>query len=168
MRSLVLAGVRRRQDLVRREDQVPEGRLFLDDAGVVLDVHRARHAVHQRGDVGGAAHFVQLAGASQLVLQRNEVDGAAPLGELHHLVEDAAVGVAEEVLGVDDLRREVERVVVQQDRAEHRPLRLEVVRKRAFLDRRVGHGYLFWLDPSATTLTFTLVTTSRWSFSGTA
>ena len=43
-------------------------------------------------------------------------------------------------LRVDDLGGEVERVVVQQDRAEHGPLRFEVVRKRAFGDGDVGHG----------------------------
>ena len=54
--------------------------------------------------------------------------------ELHHLVEDAAVRVAEEIAGVDHLGGEVERVVVQQDGAEDGALRLEVVRQRAFGD----------------------------------
>ena len=60
--------------------------------------------------------------------------------ELDHLVEDAAVRVAEEIARVDDLGGEVERVVVQQDRAEHGALGLEVVRKRAFGDGGFGHS----------------------------
>ena len=63
----------------------------------MLDVGRARHAVDERGDVGRAADFVELAGAPELFLQRDEVDRVAALGELHHLVEDAAVRVAEEI-----------------------------------------------------------------------
>ena len=49
------------EDLVRGVDQVPERRLLLDDAGVVLDVGRARHAVGERGDVRRAADLVELA-----------------------------------------------------------------------------------------------------------
>ena len=134
------AVVRGREDLVRGEDQVPEGRLLLDDPRVVLDVGRARHAVDERGDVGRAADLVELAGPPELFLQRDQIDGVAALGELDHLVEDAAVGVAEEIVGVDDLGGEVERVVVQQDRAEDGALRFEVVRQRAFGDGGSGMG----------------------------
>ena len=55
-------------------------------------------------------------------------------------VEDAAVRVAEEIARVDELRRVVERLVVDQDRAEDRLLRVEAVRKRAFGSGDVGHG----------------------------
>ena len=40
--------------------------------------------------------------------------------------------VAVEVLLGDDLRGEIERVVVNEDRAEHRSLGFEIVGKRAF------------------------------------
>ena len=43
-----------------------------------------------------------------------------------------AVGVAEEVARVDQLRRVVERVVAHEDRAEDRSLGVEIVRERAF------------------------------------
>ena len=130
--GLVLAVVGGREDLVGREDQVPERRLLLDDPRVVLDVGRARHAVDERGDVGRAADLVELARPPELLLQRDEIDRVVALRQLDHLVEDAPVRVAEEIVGVDDLGGEVERVVVQQDRAEHRPLGLEIVRQRAF------------------------------------
>ena len=58
--------------------------------------------------------------------------GIVALAERDHLVEDAPVRVAEEVARVDQLRGVVERLVVDQDRAEHGFLGLEIVRKRAF------------------------------------
>ena len=79
------------------EDQAAQRRLLLDDARVVLDVGRVRHAVDERRDVGRAADLVELARARELVLERDEVDGLAALDEADHLVEDAAVRVAEEV-----------------------------------------------------------------------
>ena len=85
-----------RQNLVRREDQVAKRRLLLDDAGVVLDVGGARDAVDERGDVGGAADFVEIADAIERLLQRDQIDRLAALGELDHPLEDAAMRVAEE------------------------------------------------------------------------
>ncbi len=137
--GLFLRLVGRGENLVRGEDQVPEGRLLLDDPRVVLDVGRARHAVDQRGDVGRTADFVDLAGSPQLLLERHQIDGVAPLDELHHLVEDATVRVAEEIAGVDHLGGEVEGVVVKEDGAEDGPLRLEIVGKRPFGDGGVRH-----------------------------
>ena len=62
--------------------------------------------------------------------------GVAALAERDHLLEDAPVRVAEEIARVDDLGGLVERVVVDQDRAEHGLLGFEVVRKRALARRR--------------------------------
>src|SRR5262249_30331754 len=173
--------VRRGQNLVRIKDQVPESRLFLDDAGVLRNVGRARHAVDERGDVRGAAHFFDFARAPELFFQGHEIDRLAPLGERHHLVEDAAVSVAEEVARVDDLRSEIKGVVVQQDGAENRPLRFEIVGKRPFGGDGLGHGTgepktensevkrsSSRHSTSGTTLTFTLAVTSRWSLMGTS
>ena len=119
-------------------------RLFLDDARVVLDVGGARHAVGQRRDVGRTADFVELAGARQLLLQRDEIDRLVPLVERNHLVEDAPMRVAIEVAAVDDLHREVERVVVDEDRAEHRALRFEIVRKRTLRSENSSVGHQKW------------------------
>ena len=132
------------EDLVRRKDQAAEGGLFLDDTGVVLDVGRARYAIDERRDVGRPADLLEVARTAQLLFERDEIDGVAALGERDHLVEDASMGLAKEVAGVDDLRCEVERVVVQQDRAEHGPLRFEIVRKRALNDSDVGHVNASW------------------------
>ena len=95
--GVFLGAVGGREDLVGREDEIPKGRFLLDDARVVLDVCRSGHAVDERGDVGRPADLVEIAGASELFFERHEIDGVAALGELHHLVE---------------------RVVVQQNRAQ--------------------------------------------------
>ena len=124
-----LVGVR--QNLVRREDQVAQRRLLFDDARVVLDVGGARDAVDERGDVGGAADLVEIAGAFERVFQRDQIDRLAAFGELDHPLEDAAMRVAEERARVDDRRGDVERFVVDENRAEDRALGVEVVRKRA-------------------------------------
>ena len=71
----------------------------------------------------------------ELVLESDEIDRLAAVGQPDHPLEDAPVRVAEEVLRVDDLRRLIERLVVDQDRAEHALLGFEVVRQDA-----VGHG----------------------------
>ena len=131
--------VGRREDLVGREDQVPESRLLLDDPRVVLDVGRARHAVDERGDVGRTADLVELAGSPELLFERDEIDRVAALRQPDHLLEDAAVRVAEEIGRVDHLGGEVEDVVVQQDRAEHRAFGFEIVRQRTFGDGEVWH-----------------------------
>ena len=138
-----LAGVRGRQDLVRRKNEIAKGRLLLDDPRVVLDVGRPRHAVDQRRDVGRAADLVEIARAPELLLQGHQIDGVVALRQLDHLVEDAPVGVAEEIAGVDHLGREVERVIVEQDGAQDRPFGFEIVGQRAIGDG-FGHDGLRW------------------------
>ncbi len=126
---LLLGLVRLDEDLVGRVDQVAQRRLLLDDARVVLDVRRPRHAVGERGDVRRAADIVEVARARQLFLERDEIDRVAALAERDHLVEDAPVRIAEEVARVDQLRRVIERFVVDQNCAEHGFFGVEIVRK---------------------------------------
>jgi hypothetical protein len=95
----------------------------------VLDVGRSRDAVDQRGDVRRPADFVELAGSTEFLFERHQIDGVAALGQLHHLLEDPAVRVAEEIARVDHLRGEVERVVVQQHCAKYGSFGFEIVRK---------------------------------------
>ena len=147
---LLIAFVGIRQDLVRRVDQIPQRRLFLDDARVVLDVGRLRHAVDERRHVGRPAHIVQLAATRELLFQRDEVDRRAALAERDHPIEDAPVRVAVEVAAVDHLRRGVEGVVVDEDRAEDRAFGFQIVRKRTFdCCDRLGHLIVRWGNANA-------------------
>ena len=138
---LLVRAVRVGQDLVRRVDQIPQRRLFLDDPRVVLDVGGPWHAVGQRRHVGGPADFVEIAATRQLFLQGDEVDRLVPLVERHHLVEDPAMRVAVEVARIDDLHGLIERVVVDEDGAKHRTLGFEIVRKRAVRSSNDGVGH---------------------------
>ena len=129
--GVLLGVVRARQHVGRGLNQPPEGRLFLDDPGVVLDVRRTRHAVRERRNVGGTADFLELPGPRELVLERDQVDRLAAIGEPDHLLEDAPVRIAEEVGGVDDLGGLIERLVVDEHRTKHALLGFEIVRKGA-------------------------------------
>ena len=62
----------------------------------------------------------------------DEIDRVVPLVQQHHLVEDAPVRVAIEIAAVYHLRRQVEGVVVDEDRAQDGTLGFEIVRKRTF------------------------------------
>jgi len=77
-----------RGDLARRRDQVPEHRLALDDARVVLDVDRRRDHVHDCGQVGRSSHSVEPLAAGKLVAQRDEVDRLALRVESQHRLVD--------------------------------------------------------------------------------
>ncbi len=137
---ILFGAVGRDRDVVRALNQRAERRLLLDDARVVPDVRRARHAVDQARDVRRPADLVEFARAAQLLFQRDQIDRVVALGERDHLVEDAAVRVAIEVIGVDDLDRFVHRFVAQDHRAEHGAFGFEIVREGAFRSCcRFGH-----------------------------
>ena len=100
-----------------------------------------RHAIDERGDVGRPADLIELAGLGQRLLQRDEIDRLVPVAEHDHLLEDAAVRVTEEIAGRDDFDGEVERFVVDQHRAEHRTLGLEIVRQRTLSGSSGNFGH---------------------------
>ena len=93
-----------------------------------------------KGDVGRPADLVDVTRPRQRLLQRDEVDRLVALVERDHALEDAPVRLAIEIAAVDDLCRQVERVVVDEDRAEHGSLGLEVVRERTLRSGNGGFG----------------------------
>ena len=133
--------VRVRDDLARRVDQISKRRLLFDDARVVLDVGRARDTVGKRRHVRGPAYLVEFTCACKLLFQRDEIDRIVPLVERDHAIEDATMRIPVEVLTVDDLRCEIERVVVDENRAEHRTFGFEIVRKRALRRGKSSIGH---------------------------
>src|SRR6266853_2917821 len=98
----------------------------------MLDVGDVRHAVHELGDIGGTAGGFQIAAAVKLVGERYQVDGLLRLTEGDHLLVDAPVMIVEEVFGFELLECGVERVVVEQDRAQDAALRLRVLGQLPF------------------------------------
>ena len=120
--------------------EIAKRRFFLDDARVAVDVGRPRHPVDERGDVGRAANLFELARPREVFLEGDQIDGAAALGERHHLLEDPAMRVAVEIVRLEELGRLVERLVVDENGAQNRALGLEVVWQRALGSNGIGHG----------------------------
>ena len=119
-------------DVVGGVDQVPQQRLLLDDASVVLDGGDARHAVHQRGKISRAAGGFQLPRPLQVFVQSDQVNRPPLLAQRHHAGENLAMAILIEIPRLQRFNRRVEGLVVQQDGAEHRTLGLQVVGKLPF------------------------------------
>ena len=98
----------------------------------MLDVGDVRHAVHQLSDVGGTAGGFQFAAAVKLVGESHQVDGLLRLSQGNHLLVDAPVMIVKEIFGLQFFERGVERVVVEQDRAQDAALRLGILGQRTF------------------------------------
>ncbi len=76
--------------------------------------------------------------AHELVLERDQIDRLAAVGQPDHLLENPAVRIAEEIQGIEDFGGLVEGLVVDQDGAEDALLGFEVVRERPV--HEVHHG----------------------------
>jgi len=63
-----------------------------------------------------------------LVAERHQIDGLLQLAELNHLVEDAPMRVVKKIFRLELFNRVIQRVVIQQDGAEHAALGIEVLR----------------------------------------
>ena len=70
----------------------------------------------------------QVAPAVQFFGQRDQIDGLLAFPQRDHLRKDAPVLVQKEVLGAKVLDCGVQRMVVQQNRAQHGPLGIQVIR----------------------------------------
>src|SRR4029077_2078530 len=100
-------------DVVRGVNEIAQQRLFLDDAGVVLDVGDLGHAVGESGEVGSATGGLQVSTAMHLFGERDEVNGLLGLAKRDHLGKDAAVMIEKEVFGAEILDGRVEGVVIE-------------------------------------------------------
>ena len=85
--------------------------------------------------VGPAADRLELLAPLERLGDRDDVDRLAPLEQVEDRRVDRAVGLAVEVLGAQELGDLDDRVAVDEDRAEHRLLGLETLRRQA-----VDHG----------------------------
>ena len=113
----------------------------------MLDVRNARHAIGQRSQVWRAPGRFQFALAVQFVGQCHQVDGLLVFAEDHHVREDAAVLVEEKILGSQGFDGGIQRVIVQDDSAEHGAFRFEIVRQRLFKGGLAGHFSFAYYSP---------------------
>ena len=126
-------------DGMRGLDEVAQDGFLFDDARVVADVGDARHAVHERGEIGRASGGFQLALAAQLFGEREQVDGLAGRAELDHAVEDAPVVIREKVFAAQGFQRRGQALVIEQNGAQDAALGFERGGQRAFDGDVGGH-----------------------------
>ena len=104
----------------------------------MADVLGRGHGVGDLDEVCGAAFQPrQTASALDLVAQRHHVDGLLPARDLHHRVEDLAVGGQEEVVRAQRGGQLVEHDGLDQHAAKRGPFSVQVVRRHA---GKVGTG----------------------------
>ena len=128
--QLRAAGVRHADHLGARGDQQPVRRVALDDAGVVLDTDGRRQVGDEPGEPRDAAAFVQFSSAGQLVRDGDLVDGFVAFPERFARLEGPAVGVVVEVAGGENVRANVHRRGIDEQRRDHAGFGLGVVWRR--------------------------------------
>jgi hypothetical protein len=112
-------------------------------------VRGGRDGVGERGEVGGAADVVELAGSGEAVGDGDEIDGLPALEQLDHDLKDHAVRIAVEVVGAESFDGAGDGVAVEKHRAEHALFSFEIVRRglfrvaeRGIIFRGEGHAWL--------------------------
>ena len=138
--GILFARDRRRNNGIRRRDEVPQRRLVLDDAGVLRHVQRPRQPIHQGREIAQAAGTLELAGALETLRHRHRIDGGTVFGKRHHRLEDDAVCFAVKILGSKGFAGRINGRVVEQDGPKNGPLRIQIIRQRPPLGDLFGHG----------------------------
>ena len=112
----------------RHADQPAQDRLVPHHAHVVVDARPVRHAIQQARNVAHIADRLEVFVPVQFRHQRNVVNRPRRLRQLHHARVNPPVGIQRKVLRPQMLRRLVEMMVVEQDRAQNGSLRVDVRR----------------------------------------
>ena len=89
-----------RVDLVGGADQLTQHRIAANDSGMVLPVDERQGLTHQLQNVGLAAHGIKLVDASQVIDQRDGVDGNAAVVHIDHRGIDGLMNGPVEVIGL--------------------------------------------------------------------
>ena len=116
-------------DLARHLREAPLHRALAHQFGVAADVGGAGGGLRQGRQVGGAAGAVLVLARLDRLAHRHDVGGTVQLDQARDVAEDAAVVVAIEVLRADHVGDAVEGLVVEEQAAEQRLLRLHRMRR---------------------------------------
>ena len=111
---------------LRAEDQLAQRRLVLDDANVAVQVRDLRQPVVQRNQITQPVDRFELPLLHQLVRDRDAVDLFAAVVQVLHARENAPVLFEAEIFGLKRARDLQIQVVVQQNRAEHESLSVQI------------------------------------------
>ncbi len=105
--------------LVGDRDHLPHHRALTHDFGVGVDVGGTRGVLGDLHQIGEATGLFELLGALQLLLQGDEVDGVARIGEAGHGLEDQTVRAAVEILVDHPFGDPIPGLVVQHQAAQY-------------------------------------------------
>jgi hypothetical protein len=111
--------------------------LALDDAAVMDRVDGCRRQVDEARQVGGAADGVELAAPLEDLRDGHQVDRLPAIVEVKDRAVDRAVVTAVEVLRAEEVCDLDDRVLVDEQGAEHRLLRFDGLRRKA-IDGHAG------------------------------
>ena len=117
-------------DLAGGGRELAQDRAFAHDLRVMADVGGGRHVLHERAQVREAADVVELLHRLQRLRQRHHVDRLALAAQLRDVPVDDAVRIAVEIVLADDVADAVRGLVVEQQAAQDRLLRLQRMRRQ--------------------------------------
>ena len=126
--------------MLRSEDDAPQHGLVLDDADVAVEVGNLRQPVVERNQVAQAVAGLQLVELQQLVGDGDAVDRLAAILKVAHPLEDAAMLLQAEVVGLEGAGGLDVQTVVEQNRPEHESLGIHVGGKTFFGHVGSRHG----------------------------
>ncbi len=106
--------------------KLPAQPAIMDDAAILAGIDHADHGGDELAEIGGAAHLIQQAGMLELRAQGHRIGKLARLDPALDRGEDAGVDGVREMVGRQELADALIGLVVRQQRAEQRLLRLEV------------------------------------------
>ncbi len=121
-------------DALAGGDDRAEPPLLVDALRVRAHVGHGGRGVGELGEVGRPADLREPLAVAQVGGDRHDVDGRARQRQRLRRLVDAAVGVAVEVLRLEDLEHPVERLAAEEDGREHRRLGVQIVRGDATVD----------------------------------
>ena len=127
LRRLADVLVAERRDVGARADQAAIGRGVADDLGVVAGVGRRRHRRRERVDDRLPADVVEHPAVVERARERDRVDDVALAVHLQDRAVDGRVRPAVEVVGLEQLRDDRDRVLRDQHRAQDRLLGVDVL-----------------------------------------
>src|SRR5271154_3066584 len=130
--------------LADRNEFAPHGEV-IDAAAIVVGVDDGRRLAGETGEILRHSDAAEIMLAKE-GLERHRRRQLAGPDQRSRDLEDAAMNFLDEMLASEEVRDAVERVIVDQDRAEQRLFGLEVVRRRAIgalLRQRLALGELF-------------------------
>src|SRR5271170_2180739 len=116
--------------VLRNDDDLPQQRLFFDDADITLNAGDLGQSVIERNQVADAVNRLKLAVPHQLVGKGHAVDDLPRVVQVRHTLEDAPVLLERKVFRRESSCDPYESGLVGEYGAEDKALRIQIHRKR--------------------------------------